>query len=362
MAAVEASSDMRFIERRRRELLSQVLHAGEQLDLGLPAEQRFAAELGLLARGPEDVEAPALPSLEEFMESQGLDPEFYSEAEVLQEYRAFHGLDERPEHDTLLVQSGKEISDRQVRALNRLEALVARPPRAADQLDGWLSPALTEMLRRQGVHSLGELIEYLHSRGYAWYRRIQGLGEVRAKNLVEWLVPVAEQLKRPLPRHVHVPPQRYLAQVAAAGGGTPESKVFAIVPLERLVVPAALAGSRAVALGLPANDLEAIQAWLETHRGCPATFRAYRKEAERFYLWCLHVRGKALSAVSADDLTSYQSFISSVPSDWINHRRVPATDPDWRPFRGQLGVTSQVHALRVAKLVLQSGTELRAVS
>ena len=41
-----------------------------------------------------------------------------------------------------------------------------------------------------------------------------------------------------------------------------------------------------VSLTSAQTDLEAVSAWLELHRSPEATFRAYRKEAERLLLWC----------------------------------------------------------------------------
>jgi hypothetical protein len=40
------------------------------------------------------------------------------------------------------------------------------------------------------------------------------------------------------------------------------------------------------------DDLGALRAWLKSYEESPATHRAYGKEVERFYLWCLHERRK----------------------------------------------------------------------
>ena len=34
------------------------------------------------------------------------------------------------------------------------------------------------------------------------------------------------------------------------------------------------------------NDLEAVNAWLSRYQEKPSTLRSYRKEVERFMLWC----------------------------------------------------------------------------
>jgi hypothetical protein len=62
--------------------------------------------------------------------------------------------------------------------------------------------------------------------------------------------------------------------------------------MHRMQATPALAGSQgdfrshmANTLGAN-NDLEAVTAWLSRYNEKPATQRSYRKEAERFLLWC----------------------------------------------------------------------------
>ncbi|CAB3774485.1 phage integrase family protein [Paraburkholderia humisilvae] len=80
-----------------------------------------------------------------------------------------------------------------------------------------------------------------------------------------------------------------------------------LVPLERMALRAALSGadganrSPAFAYIHARNDLEAVRAYLYQYRDKSKTLRAYTKELERFLLWTVSVRGKALSSVLADD-------------------------------------------------------------
>ena len=116
-----------------------------------------------------------------------------------------------------------------------------------------------------------------------------------------------------------------------------------VVPLEQLIVPAAVDGSRGTFRG-PAetctlsahNDYEAVNAWLSMHAS-PATRRAYRKEAERVMLWAVIERGRALSSLTAEDATACRAFLRrpAPRSRWVGPAR-PRTASDWRPFAGDL--------------------------
>ena len=75
--------------------------------------------------------------------------------------------------------------------------------------------------------------------------------------------------------------------------------------LERLRSAPGLAGEAGVFRSHMANtlgashDLEAVQAWLHRYQEKPATQRSYRKEVERFMLWCAQALHKPLSSVTA---------------------------------------------------------------
>lgn len=81
-------------------------------------------------------------------------------------------------------------------------------------------------------------------------------------------------------------------------------------------------------------DLDAVHAWLRTAKA-PATYRAYRKEAERLLLWAMLIRKRAISSMTVEDAQQFAGFLSSVPpADWVGlvDRRDSA---QWRPFRGK---------------------------
>ena len=350
MAFTSPSSDARFIERRRAELLKQVLFEAHRLNLTLPPAQRLDRQLALLAQAPYEAPAGVLPTLEEFRLAEDL-PEDLSERELMalyQEHYPTDGAAESPGRD----RGGQA----QVQALADVERLVSRPLQASDPLALWLTPGLAAALREHGVMSLGELVQLITVGGYHWYKPVARLGRARAVALAQWLAPLAEQLGRALPAQALTPPRT--RALDRTRGALPVANLgrFGLASLETVEVPPALRGGPlhggVFCTGQPnhldaQDDLGAVRAWLAMFADSPATQRAYRKEAERFYLWALHVCHKPLSALTSVDCRAYLSFLRDLPPSWIEREAVSRLDPRWRPFRGALSVSSQRYALSV---------------
>ena len=81
------------------------------------------------------------------------------------------------------------------------------------------------------------------------------------------------------------------------------------------------------------------------------TQRAYRKEAERFLLWAITHKGKALSSMSNEDCTLYRDFLADPQprSRWCGDRGRERWSPLWRPFEGPLSASAQRHAVTILK-------------
>ncbi len=81
------------------------------------------------------------------------------------------------------------------------------------------------------------------------------------------------------------------------------------------------------------NDIEAVQIWLQQYYAIPATFANYRKEAERFLLWCLK-HNKRLKNIMFEDVLSFRQFcLNPQPTEqWVSSRRYPRAHKNWRPF------------------------------
>jgi site-specific recombinase XerD len=161
----------------------------------------------------------------------------------------------------------------------------------------------------------------------------------------------------------------------------------AIRPLEKFIVPAELDGShglyrrpQAQCLLKATNDYQAILAWLRSKHGLTPdqkarlkarrrqrdtgveqgldwlqalsnTQRAYRKEAERFLLWAITHKGKALSSMSNEDCIEYRDFLADPQprSRWCGDRGRERWSPLWRPFEGPLSASAQRHAVTILK-------------
>ena len=311
------------------------------------------------------VKAPAssaLPTLEQFAAELG-NADFYSEAELVELLEERYGkvASIRPEgvykarraqRDTpelLAIKRKGRLVLRQLEALKRLESLATTAPVVADSTTAWLDPVTCQRLRTVGVLSLGDLLLYIRLNGYRWYRKVPRIGETKARRLTHWLC-VQEATLGPVSISA-------LAPVSKMGALLKEPPAaVGVVPIERLRMPIGLSGeggqNRASTERCKArarNDYQAVMEWLELHRptegtGNAHTFRAYRKEAERFLLWAVFERRKALSDLDHVDCLEYRRFLGDIGPDWIGAKWVPRWSERWRPFEGQLGARSRQSA------------------
>lgn len=393
MAFVVEASDLRVMESTRAALWRAVLAQGAAADrqrpeLGLAAALRvLGAVVDPAAPSPAPPEptgaAPApvpvatRPSLDEWVAEQGLDPDF-SEAELLELYlEHFEHAPDPPSpapvtavppaplsalHHALLPPPEKPDSSTAIRALNQLAAVVTQPPSPADGVARWLAPKLASAVQRAGAATLADLVSLVNLYGFRWYAQVEGLGVRRAASLLEWLRGLVDTLPGFATQGLRAsslsPPQQQQAWAEAAAREVVAAPAFALVPLDRLRVPAALDGaagrfrsSHPNTLGAE-HDLAAVRAWLSRYERAH-TQRAYRKEVERFYLWCLLVARKPLSSIDSQDCRAYRLFLADLPADWVQQRRVARHDPGWRPFAGPLTPSSQKQALVVVQVLFE---------
>ncbi|MBF6989414.1 phage integrase family protein [Cupriavidus sp. IK-TO18] len=311
-----------------------------------------------------------LPSLEEFAAATGLDG--FSEREQLAAYEEKFGA--------ALVREKKRtaLMARQLAAIDWLESLYARPVLVDDGCRAWLADTLVDRLEAAGVATVGDLVDRINGLGNGWTRALTGIGAGKARAVERFLAAHAETLTRRVGQHVAVPRrQRYAHELARV-----VPPATALVPLDKLVVPAELDGRNGIyrrpqaqCLLSAHNDYEAVLAWLRAKPGLPPeqvarlrerrrdvstapgprdwlqtlshTQRAYRKEAERFLLWAVLVRGKPLSSMAHEDCTAYRDFIGAPPTDWCAPRSRERWSPIWRPFEGPLSLRAQAYALGV---------------
>lgn len=100
------------------------------------------------------------------------------------------------------------------------------------------------------------------------------------------------------------------------------------------------------------NDFDAVHSWLDCYRSRPATFRTYQKEVERFLLWCIFQRRKALSSLNYDDFKEFFDFLSNPipksiwcgPSGGKGNRR---GQKNWKPFVSGLSDSTKSTAISI---------------
>lgn len=304
----------------------------------------------LLRRDPEAMRdtGTQAPTLEAFAASQP--PDFYSEAELIALYQQQHGQ-AAPGQATArnAARRRQRLRERLVAAVQWLEGVGARAPQPADAVAAWLDERVAARLATVGIRTLGELHFWVRSKGFHWHRGIHRLGPAGAARIVRWLGEHAATLGA-LPGPALVPLRQVDTQAL-----TPAPRI-GIVPLERFVSPADRDGSRGANRApvqrckiAAANDHAAVQAWLRLRLSGSHTWRAYRKEAERFLLWAVLHRRKPLSSLDGDDCVAYRDFLAAPGPEWTGPRGAQRWSEAWRPFEGPLSVRSQAVAITIVR-------------
>ena len=358
MAWSETTTDLRYVQNRREALLKQIIEAGRQHDATLQGSAKITHLLDLLRSDAAPPKAVELPTLDEWVEAEGMDPDGWSEAELLAEYKAHFGLDNAD-----AIEAASEVRDpvgERVRALNHLETVLSVIPKATDRLESWFARPVVKCLRNMGIVTLADLVNFINVYGYRWYARIKGFGAQRAKQVLMWLILEQDHLNMLVSGSVHEPKSKQALRMAPLlpavsntnqaltqfGAGT-----LVASALGRMQITPGLGGDKgefrshmANTLGAR-NDLEAVNAWLTRYQEKPSTLRSYRKEVERFLMWCAQDLRKPLSSVTSPDCQKYREFLQAVPRTWIEPVPLKRNDPAWRAFRSQPSAASQKQAL-----------------
>ena len=196
------------------------------------------------------------------------------------------------------------LREKRLSLLKDLEATAAEQPRPTDALAGWLEPALAEEFLQRGVLTLGEL-QALIAPGGRWWQGLRAFGVTKAARLARQI----EQLIGEAPAPVWA--------LGAAGGARE------------------LSGQAGV------NRAPHGAAAIAARSGSVLTAKACEREAERFILWIVLERGRALSDATVEDCRACMDFLSAVPTRWISRRQLPRLAAGWAPFSGPLSVASQ---------------------
>ena len=280
--------------------------------------------IGLNLDGSTLAGAPKLPTLAAWAEEKGI--EDWAQVEQLALFAEAFPESEQPIEPSARRRMSRNarLRQRRLELLRELELLAADVATPSDLLEGWLPPALADSWRRAGVLTLGEL-KRLIDRGGRWWGSVPGVGPIKARRLSQ--------------------------HVRATLGATPASEGWklATVPTRLAELSGARGANRALSAGHAGTDArddgQAVRAWISARAGSPLTAVRYQREAERFILWCVMERGKAMSDATAEDCRAYMDFLQHVPETWISRRRVDRMQPGWAPFKGQLSTASRTVAI-----------------
>jgi integrase len=253
------------------------------------------------------------------------------------------------------------------RMVTEAATLAAAAPASGHAIGRWFRPRVASRLKGEGIATLGELIVFCNRRGGSWWRSVPRIGAGRAAIIVAWLRRHETQLglrvdadvdtRDPLVADevVHVRPAESDHLDTGGAGQAVGAARLTLAPLERMAVPNALSGAegenRSVAFCYiqARHDLEAVRAYLNRYRDQPKTLRAYTKEVERFLLWSVVVRGRALSSLVVDDCEAYKDFLKSPDARFVGER-FSRSSPRWRPFASEnLSPESQRYAVRALR-------------
>lgn len=235
-----------------------------------------------------------------------------------------------------------------VAAVEQLRSAAVPVPLIGDEVDDWLEPRVTAVLRKAGIKTLADLTLRVPRRR-RWWVGINGLGMAGARRIEAFFAAHPDLTDR----------ARELLVTQAPSD---------VVPWEKIVVPHEVDGTmglhrapRASCVLRANNDYEAVQAWLSLHEA-PATQRAYRKEAERLILWAIVERGVALSSLATEDAVAYRAFLRQPAprARWVGPA-APRTSAEWRPFAGGLSTRSRAYALSVLSSMFRWLIEQRYV-
>lgn len=312
----------------------------------------------------ERLDAPAQvvrlgPSLEEF--ARKFDEDMYTERELLELYTEEYGVSPGGAGDTAGVSLKSKIV-----GLNWLRGKLSVEPVGSEPCDLWIDAGIAQSVRQYGVLTLADLANWINLTGRRWYDKTPGVGRVRARRLLIFLLQNEETIGVTLSARVRVRLEEQY-QLPSDDGGQPVAQAgtsstsnslsvpsvavgvqsFALVPMESLSWPAALLGADGQFRGRgpntygASNDAEALLRWFDTLKEkSAATQESYRRAVERLVLWALLERRCALSSLTTQDFDAFKAFLRDPPAHWVSRFPVMRFSADWRPLRGPMGDAS----------------------
>lgn len=100
------------------------------------------------------------------------------------------------------------------------------------------------------------------------------------------------------------------------------------------------------------NDIEALERWLDEYFDKATTYRSYKKEGERFLVWCTVLQKTNLRALDREDVEAYVAFLKDPKPQEIwcgpkGGRKKNTPEQAWYPFTGPLSQSALSTALAI---------------
>ncbi len=153
--------------------------------------------------------------------------------------------------------------------------------------------------------------------------------------------------------------------------GQPQKPNSEVQPLEHLSVPPQFDGSNGSNRGDKSecaldvdSDKEAVTLWLKAKATNANTLNAYRREGERFLLWCLLEKHIPLSSAKISECSDYLTWLQMLgrtdeqtwsqrwlqpQTVWLGPKNIPRDSRDWRPFNCALSFSSRKAASTIVR-------------
>ena len=210
----------------------------------------------------------------------------------------------------------------------------------------WFKPGTAASLKQENIQTLAQLVLLTQRRGAKWWRSVPRIGALRASVIVAWL----EKYQTTLDLNYPLVASETVIHPAPARQLNP-NRADLLAPLGRFTTSDTLDGSQGINRSQQfcfiqaRNDLQAIEFYLARFEEQPHTWRAYRKELERFLLWCILIAGKPLSLLLVADAERYKRFLLSPAAEFVGVR-TPRFSERWKQLTDQaMSRKSQRHAM-----------------
>ncbi len=213
------------------------------------------------------------------------------------------------------------------RVLDILLALPEPTLQLDDPVSLWLPERFAKSFEQAGLDTFRAIHDAIAADGASWWKSADGVGPAAARCVMDlFRTQGFGPVQQPLQRAAQESELRvflselYLSNVSLDGssGSNRERR-------RRCQITAR-------------HDYDAIQAWLELKADNRSTARNYRREAERFLLWCLLKKRKPLSSIDVNDCNEYSQFVRSPDSDWLGPYKTARWSSAWKPFRQKMSV------------------------